>query len=101
MASVSKEELKAQLQHLQGRMVAFSEVMKVLGGESAKVAAFETVEDGASEAEQLVNSKELAMLSVEAVRACAMRVNELFEQARGEFEEIKAQLDRGPGLSRH
>ncbi len=42
-----------------------------------------------------------AALSLEAVRGCAVRINGLFEAANAEFEEIKAKLRPGPGVSTH
>ena len=94
------DDPKAQLQRLQGRMTALSEVMDVLRDESAKVAAFDAVEDDAPLEDQVASGRELVALSVQAVRACALKVNQLFEEARDEFEQITAKLPGG-GSTRH
>jgi hypothetical protein len=94
------DDPKAQLQRLQGRMTALSEVMDVLRDESAKVAAFDAADEDAPLEDQVASGRELVALSVQAVRACALKVNQLFEEARGEFEQITAALPGG-GSTRH
>jgi len=94
------DDPKVQLQRLQGRMTALSEVMDVLRDESSKVAAFDAAEDDAPLEDQVASGRELVALSVQAVRACALKVNQLFEEARDEFEQITAKLPGG-GSTRH
>ena len=91
----SGDEQKQRLQRLQGRMTALSDVMDVLREESSKVAAFDAADDDAPLEEQVDSGRQLVALSVQAVRACAMKVNQLFEEAKGEFDQITAALEAG------
>jgi len=82
-------------------MSAFAEAIRIIGEESGKVAAYEPVGPDAGVEERVASAEALTALSLEAVRGCAMRINQLFEEANVEFEEIKSKLAPGRSFSTH
>ena len=76
MADETQDEIQRRLLRLHGEMAAFAE-------------------------ERIASAEGLAALSLEAVRACAMRINGCFEAANAEFEEIKTKLAPGRSFSTH
>ena len=101
MADESNDEIHFRLQKLHGRMSAFAEAIRIIGEESSKVAAHEPVGIEGSIEERIASAEALTALSLDAMRGCAVRINELFEQANVEFEEIKSQLAPGRSFSTH
>ena len=101
MADENQDDIQQQLLKLHGRMAAFAEAVRIIGEESGRVAEFEAAGPDASLEDRILSAEALAALSLEAVRGCAVRINGLFEAANAEFEEIKAKLRPGPGVSTH
>ncbi|HEX4098844.1 MAG TPA: hypothetical protein VHX64_19100 [Caulobacteraceae bacterium] len=101
MADETQDEIQRRLLKLHGQMMAFAEAVRVIGEESAKVAAFDGAGPDAPHELRLASAEAIAALSVEAVRACAIRINGLFEGANAEFEEIKTKLAPGRSFSTH
>lgn len=101
MADETNDDIQQQLLKLHGRMSAFADAIRIIGEESGKVAAFEPVGPEASVEERTASAEVLTALSLEAVRGCAVRINDLFEQANIEFEEIKSKLAPGRSFSTH
>jgi hypothetical protein len=101
MADENQDEIQRELLKLHGRMAAFADAVRIIGEESAKVAAFEAAGPEASAEERIASAEALAALSLEAVRGCAIRINGMFEAANGQFEEIKAKLAPGRSFSTH
>jgi hypothetical protein len=101
MAEESAEDIPQRLFKLHGRMTAFAEAIHILGEESGKVAAYEPAGPEAPAEARLASAEALAALSLDAVRSCAVRINQLFEQANVEFEDIKAKIAPRGNLSTH
>lgn len=101
MADETSDDIQNRLLKLHGRMSAFAEAIRIIGEESGKVAAYEPPAEDAGPEERMASAEALTALSLEAVRGCAVRINDLFEQANGEFEEIKSKLAPGRSFSTH
>jgi len=101
MDDESVENIQQRLFKLHGRMSAFAEAIRIIGEESGKVAAYEPVGVEAPAEQRLASAEALTALSLEAVRDCALRINQLFERANVEFEEIKARIAPGRSFSTH
>ena len=101
MADETQDEIQRELLKLHGRMAAFAEAVRIIGEESGKVANFEAVGPEASAEERIASAEALAAMSLEAVRGCAVRINNMFEAANAEFEEIKGKLAPGRSFSTH
>ena len=101
MADETQDEIQQRLMKLHGRMSAFAEAVHIIGEESGRVAAYEAVGPDASPEERVASAEALAALSLEAVRACAVRINSMFEAANVEFEDIKVKLAPGRSFSTH
>ena len=101
MAEETPDDIRKRLMKLHGRMSAFAEAVHIIGEESGRVAEFTSTGPEASAEERLANAEALASLSLEAVRACALRINGMFEAANAEFEEIKVKLAPGRSFSTH
>ena len=97
----SDEDIQQRLLKLHGRMSAFAEAIRIIGEESGRVAAYDAPGPDAAPDERLAGAEALAALSLEAVRACAVRINGCFEAANTEFEEIKSRLAPGRSFSTH
>ena len=101
MSDETQDEVQQRLLNLHGQMMAFAEAVRIIGEESGRVAAFDALGPDASSDERVASAEALAALSLEAVRACAMRINGCFEAANAEFEEIKVKLAPGRSFSTH
>ncbi len=101
MADETQDEIQQRLLKLHGQMAAFAEAVRIIGEESGRVADFDAASPDASADERVASAEGLAALSLEAVRACALRINACFEAANAEFEEIKAKLPPGRSFSKH
>ncbi len=101
MADETQDEIQQRLLKLHGQMAAFAEAVRIIGEESGKVAAFDAAAPDAPAEERLASAEGLAARSLEAVRACAIRINSCFEAANAEFEEIKGKLGPGRSFSTH
>jgi len=101
MADETQDEIQQRLLRLHGQMAAFAEAVRIIGEESAKVAAFDGAGPEAPDPVRLASAEAVAALSLEAVRACAIRINGLFEAANAEFEEIKSKIAPGRSFSTH
>ena len=101
MTDETQDEIQQRLLKLHGQMMAFAEAVRIIGEESGRVAAYESVGPDASPDERVASAEALAALSLEAVRACAVRINGCFEAANAEFEEIKSKLAPGRSFSTH
>ena len=101
MADETQDEIQQRLLKLHGQMMAFAEAVRIIGEESGKVAAYDAPGPDAEPDERVASAEALAALSLEAVRACAMRINGCFEAANAEFEEIKSRLAPGRSFSTH
>ena len=101
MADETQDEIQRRLLRLHGEMAAFAEAVRIIGEESGRVAAYDAAAPDASAEERIASAEGLAALSLEAVRACAMRINGCFEAANAEFEEIKTKLAPGRSFSTH
>ncbi len=101
MTEETDDQVRERLLRLHGRMSALSDAMSILGEESAKVASFQAAPDDAPPLERLASAEGLAAASLEAVRACAARINAMFTEANAEFEQIKTRLGPGRSFSTH
>ena len=101
MADENQDEIQQRLLKLHGQMMAFAEAVRIIGEESGKVAAYDAPGPDAEPDVRIAGAEALAALSLEAVRACAVRINGCFEAANAEFEEIKSRLAPGRSFSTH
>ena len=101
MTDETQDEIQQRLLKLHGQMMAFAEAVRIIGEESGKVAAYDAPGSDAAPDERVAGAEALAALSLEAVRACAVRINGCFEAANAEFEEIKSKLAAGRSFSTH
>ena len=101
MSDETQDEIQQRLLKLHGQMMAFAEAVRIIGEESGRVAAYDAPGPDAAPDERLSGAEALAALSLEAVRACAVRINGCFEAANTEFEEIKSRLAPGRSFSTH
>jgi hypothetical protein len=101
MADETQDEIQRRLLKLHGQMAAFAEAVRIIGEESGRVAAFDAAGPEAPAEDRIASAEGLAALSLEAVRACAIRINDCFEAANAEFEEIKGKLAPGRSFSTH
>jgi len=101
MSDETQDEIQRRLLRLHGQMEAFAEAVRIIGEESGKVAGYDAVPPEASPEERVASAEGLAALSLEAVRACAVRINGCFEASNAEFEDIKAKLAPGRNFTTH
>jgi hypothetical protein len=101
MDDESVDIIQQRLFKLHGRMSAFAEAIRIIGEESGKVASYEPAGLDAPAEARLASAEALTALSLEAVRDCAMRINQLFERANAEFEEVKVRIAHGRSFSTH
>ena len=69
MADETQDEIQRRLLKLHGQMMAFAEAVRVIGEESAKVAAFDGAGPEDPDELRLASAEAVAALSLDAVRA--------------------------------